>query len=249
MAAGLARAASPTTQPAAATPKIGEPFTESIPGTLVTFEMVPVKAEGMKPFWIGKTELTWDAFDVWQLSMDLSEKDRTAGVDATARPSKPYGAPDRGFGHQGYPALSMTHQSAQAYCKWLSAKTGKKYRLPTVAEWQAAYRAGDDGKPRKLSEVAWYWDNANDKTHPVAKLAPNKLGIYDMLGNAAELATAADGSGVICGGSYADEEDDVRGDAVKKYSPNWQLADPQVPKSKWWLSDGPFVGFRLLCEP
>ncbi len=245
--ASAAWAAGPTTRPVAV--KIDAPFTESIPGTLVTFEMVPVKAEGSKPFWIGKTELTWDAFDVWAFSLDLTEKEKATGVDATARPSHPYGAPDRGFGHQGYPAIGTSQHAAEVYCKWLSAKTGRKYRLPTVKEWQAAYREGEDGSAKKLTDMAWTWDNANDKTHPVGKLAASKIGTLDMLGNVAEWAVGADGAGVVCGGSYVDEAGDVRGDATKPYSPNWQLGDPQTPKSKWWLSDGAFVGFRLVCEP
>src|SRR5439155_730769 len=86
---------------------------------------------GERPFWIGKTEVTWDEYDIWAFRLDLTPRERSSGVDATARPSRPYGAPDRGFGHHGYPALAMTYFAAQTYCAWLSVKTGKKYRLPT----------------------------------------------------------------------------------------------------------------------
>jgi formylglycine-generating enzyme required for sulfatase activity len=237
-----ARAEAPaTTQPSA--------YTESIPGTLVTFEMIPVSGAGPKPLWIGKTELTWDAFDVWAFQLDLSEKDKAAGVDAKSRPSKPYGAPDRGFGHRGYPAIGMTSTAAQAYCDWLSKKTGKKYRLPTVQEWQLACRAAEAKPDAELKRVAWFWDNADGKTHPVGKLQSNPIGLHDMLGNVAEWAMTANGDSVVCGGSYNDDPDDVRPNATKPMSKSWQATDPQSPKSRWWLSDAPFVGMRLVCEP
>ena len=67
------------------------PYRDSIPGTLVRFEMMPVP--GDRPFWIGKTEVTWDEYDIWAFRLDLTPRERSSGVDATARPSRPYGAP------------------------------------------------------------------------------------------------------------------------------------------------------------
>src|SRR5947199_5194626 len=131
------------------------PNRDSLPGTMVRFETVPVPAGpvtvptsrgprsvAVGPFAIGRTEVTWDEYDVWAFRLDLTPQERSSGVDATARPSRPYGAPDRGFGHHGYPALAMTYFAAQAYCAWLSTKTGKRYRLPPDAEWMRAARLG-----------------------------------------------------------------------------------------------------------
>ena len=245
-------------------PKRLEPFTQQIPETLVKFEMVPITVKPIEPgpggstpdvpaksFWIGKHEVTWDMFDVWAFQLDLTEKQRAEGVDAKSRPSKPYGAPDRGFGHAGYPALAMSYHSAELYCKWLSAKTGRKFRLPTEAEWEYACMAGEPdtaADAAKLDKVAWYWDNSDDKTHPVGKKEANEWGLFDMLGNAAEYIVGNDGKPMACGGSYDDKAEDVTCGARKSQNPDWNSTDPQNPKSKWWLSDGPFVSFRIVCE-
>ena len=90
------------------------------------------------------------------------------------------------------PAISMTHHAAMEYCRWLSAKTGKTYRLPTEAEWEYACRAGtktaysfgDD--PTKLGEYAWYADNSDGTPQIGGKKKPNPWGLYDMHGNVAE---------------------------------------------------------------
>ena len=96
-----------------------------------------------------------------------------------------------GFGRDGQPVICITHHAAIEYCRWLSAKTGKVYRLPTEAEWeyacragtQTAYSCGDD--PAKLGEYAWDLDNA-EKPQKVGKKKPNPWGLHDMHGNVAE---------------------------------------------------------------
>jgi hypothetical protein len=242
--------AAPTSQPAMDASggkplKAGQPFTDKAPSSLVSFTMLPVPG---KKIWMEQTELPWDVFDAWQFSMDLTEDQKAKGVDAKSRPSKPYAPPDRGFGHAGYPNLSSTYKSAEFFCKWLSKQTGHKYRLPTAQEYEFACKAGGDGKVADLKKVAWYWDNSEDKTHPCAQKAPNSWGFYDLLGNAGEWATDTDGP-VLCGGTYDDKAEDVHCSAKKKQTEDWNSTDPQDPKSSWWLSDGTFVSFRIVCEP
>jgi formylglycine-generating enzyme required for sulfatase activity len=231
-------------------------YHETIPGTLVAFEMVPVPAgvvevpgpDGpvrveVEPFLIGRTEVTWDMYDVFALGLDRKKGD--ARADAVARPSSPYGAPDYGWGHAGFPVMSVTRQAAEAYCAWLSTTTGRAYRLPTEAEWlRAAYLAGAEAhSAEELSALAWHRPNAERRTHPVAALGADALGLFDLFGNTAEWVTTRTGEAVTRGGSYLDL--DVGAGARARQDSSWNERDPQLPKSRWWLSDGPFVGFRL----
>ena len=233
--------------------------TEEIPKSTVKFDLVKLPAGkvkvgdkefDVKPVWIGKTEVTWDEYDIYWQRLDLTAKEIEAGVDAENRPSKPYSPPDRGFGRAGYPAGSIAFAEAQKYVKWLSKKTGHKYRLPTVAEWVYACKAGGDGKVSKdqLGDVAWYTANSDEKTHDVAKKKPNAWGLFDTLGNVAEWAVRADGVGVVCGGSFQDEPEDVTCESQAEYTPAWQRDDPLDPKGHSWYSNGAHLGIRVVRE-
>jgi formylglycine-generating enzyme required for sulfatase activity len=94
---------------------------------------------------------------------------------------------DEGWGRGDRPVIYVSWNDANDFCKWLSAKIGEYVHLPTEAQWEYACRAGTTGdRYGKLDEIAWYKDNSDGKTHPVAQKKPNAFGFYDMLGNAGE---------------------------------------------------------------
>jgi formylglycine-generating enzyme required for sulfatase activity len=212
-------------------------YTESLDGPegKITFEMVAVPGgeflmgspkneadrkddEGpqvkakLKPFWIGKCEVSWDEFDLYfrvgnanlkedgeEEKKDEPKKDNKplSAADAVSKPTKPYVDETYGFEREKHPAICMTHHAALKYCEWLSKKTGKDYRLPTEAEWEYACRAGSNTPHAipagaKLDEYAWFKGNSGIEARPagaphaVGSKKPNAWGIHDMHGNVME---------------------------------------------------------------
>ena len=130
-------------------------------------------------FYIGKYTVTFDQYDAF--------------CTATNR-SKPN---DNGWGRGKRPVINVNWIDANAYCNWLSQKTGKTYRLPTEAEWEYACRAGtttpfNTGNNLTTAQANYdgnYPYNNNSKgiyrakTLAVGSFAPNAWGLYDMHGN------------------------------------------------------------------
>ncbi len=238
------------------------PFELLVPGTTAKLALVPIpageiqRADGSRvaldPFFAATTEITWDMYDAFVFAMDRAETEKDP-PDAFARPSKPYILMDRGFGHTGYPVISVSFRGATEFCRWLSTRTGKSFRLPTESEWEYAARGASALDTTNLDASAWYAANSKTRgrpsTKPVGKKSANAYGLHDVLGNAAEWTVGADGSGVLRGGSFLDTATDLAPAARKPDDPAWNQTDPQIPKSMWWLADGPFAGFRVVCDP
>jgi formylglycine-generating enzyme required for sulfatase activity len=298
--AGLA--ARPGQAPAAVAPA---PYTEAIPGTSVTFEMVaipggtfmmgspagepgrpedegPAHTVRIAPFWMERTEATWDEYDAFAFAQSIAGAGRSVtpappptGADAITRPSPPYGDESFGFGKGRQPVINIQHHAAMEYCRWLSMKTGKVYRLPTEAEWEYAARAGSDtaysfgADPAKLEAYAWFGKNAGERPHPVGGKTANRWGLHDMHGNVTEWTVdqydprqydrVAPGSlgpvllpddrrypHVVRGGSWGDPAPRLRSAARRASSEDWNRRDPQSPRSIWWFTDATFVGFRVV---
>ncbi|MDR1895236.1 MAG: SUMF1/EgtB/PvdO family nonheme iron enzyme [Prevotellaceae bacterium] len=96
------------------------------------------------------------------------------------------------FQGDNLPVENVNWDDARAFIKKLNALTGKKYRLPTEAEWEYAARGGAQSRGYKYSgsnnvdEVAWYKTNSDGKTHEAGSKKANELNIYDMTGNVDE---------------------------------------------------------------
>ncbi len=241
-----------------------EPFAQSLGDSIVKLQMIPIpggtlkvggKPVTVKPFWISRTETPWEAFDVFTASGEPSPPyDQTEfPPDAIARPSKSYILPDMGWGHNGYPVINISFTTAQMFARWVAASTKKKFRLPTEAEWELACRAGNMAPWKidkaEVEKTAWHWLNTSRITHPVGKKQPNKYGLFDMFGNVGEWSTDMAGKPVLCGGTFKDSPTNMLPTVRRRFEPRWQETDPQFPKSRWWLSDAPFCGVRLVCEP
>ena len=196
--------------------------------------MIPVQTpEGN--FYISSTEVTWDLYDHFVQFVN-SPENQYAGIDAITGPPPAYATVDRGFGRNGYPAISMSAEAAESFCEWLSSKTGKLFSLPTIEQWKRA-NIGDGG--------AWHKWNANATTQPVGTSTPNSLGIYDMRGNVGEWVSTQSGYRVI-GGSFRTPAEELGALSLLERDKTWNQTDPQLPRSPWWLADADYVGLRLV---
>jgi formylglycine-generating enzyme required for sulfatase activity len=238
------------------------------------------------PFYLCTTETTLELFlAYYQETMSTKKEFFSAeqgkkeveqskdGVDAITGPTPVYGDLTMGYGKK-HPAMGMTWHNAMFFCKWLSKKTGREYRLPTEAEWEYACRAGTtnafgSGKdPKQIADFAWYEDNSDGETNEVAKKKPNIWGLYDMFGNVREwvfdfysskayrdnankspaINPRGPTSGkvhVARGGDYSSSIEELRCAARAFEEEWWRSGDPQIPKSKWWLPEMDFIGFRI----
>lgn len=222
-------------------------FQQAIPGTSLSITMMRVSCEeDSPPIWVSRDEICWDHYDalVYQLDVPKGETPEDGGV---TRPTKPYLMADRGWGHAGYPALSVNHTGADAFCQWLTAKTGRTYRLPTESEWLALC-ATSAVTAETAPDHAWVKDNARRTTHPVGTKKPDANGLHDFHGNVAEWVTTKDGSHVLRGATFLDASTSDLCTTRRVPVAAWNDTDPQIPKSIWWLSDAPFAGFRVVCE-
>ena len=128
----------------------------------------PVHSVTLSDYYIGETEVTQE---LWEAVMDRN--------------------PSRFTGNNQRPVESVIWKDCQKFIKKLNRLTGRKFRLPTEAEWEYAARGGKYSKDyaykysgsNNANEVAWYNSNSGSKTHPVKTKKANKLGLYDMSGN------------------------------------------------------------------
>ncbi len=223
-------------------------------------------------FWVGKYEITWEQYDAF--IYDDFEKNHfkekelliNMSIDAVTGATSPYEDMSNGMGKGTSPAVNMTQYAALMYCKWLSAKTGVFYRLPTEAEWEYVCKKGKTDDVVNLDSYAIYKENSNEKYMKTGSKEPNSLGIHDMLGNVSEWVLDQYDSiyyknspkknpwnkpvelypRVLRGGSWKDTATKICCTSRQQSMIKWKRKDPQIPKSNWWHTSAPFIGFRIV---
>ena len=223
-------------------------------------------------FWIGQYEITWEQYDTFVFGQFGPEQFKSAielntlGIDAVSGATTPYVDMSFDMGKESSPAVNMTQYAAIMYCKWLTSKTGVFYRLPTEAEWEYVCKKGKTDKVSDLKSIAWFSDNTQEKYEKTGLKNPNNLGIHDLLGNVSEWVLDQYSTTyytnspkenpwnipvelyprVVRGGSWKDTKDKLCCTSRQRSESKWKRRDPQIPKSDWWHTNAPFIGFRVV---
>ena len=238
--------------------------------TLNSLDYSPSNEVEISSFWISKFEITWDIYQLFMDQSDFDDKnnffrgDLVDKIDGLSGPTTPYIDMSFGMGKNNFPAVNMTHFAASKFCEWLSSKTGFYYRLPTEAEWE--YACSDEMDNLKIDNFSWNRHNSDQKYQMVGQKESNIYGLHDMLGNVAEWTSDIYNKDVyrkkrrknpfesgenkyprvIRGGSWDDEPSNLKSYYRSFSTKELQKRDPQIPKSLWWNTDAPHIGFRIV---
>jgi formylglycine-generating enzyme required for sulfatase activity len=168
---------------------------------------VPADAPGAKPrdvaisgCWMSKYEVTADLFYEWYMTFEMgrrpgTDESRDKVVASLPGPPRYFRRPEfiaDGFVPSKTAATALTQYGAQQFCRWLSVREGRLYRLPTEAEWEYAARAGTSTRwhfgddPKLLADYAIVQGKQKEGVPLVGRRKPNPWGLYDMYGNVAE---------------------------------------------------------------
>jgi len=190
-------------------------------------------------FFISKHEITFEEYDKF------------------VKDTKHISPNDEGFGRESNPVINVSYNDALEYLKWLSKKTGDKYRLPTETEWEYVARAGTNSRfffgdsVKDIIHYSWFWQNLEDGPHQIKTKLPNQWNIYDMAGNVWEWCddwyisnleaiprngrgySVSTGEKVVKGGSWNDDALNLRHSNRTGFSPTIKMND---------------TGFRAVME-
>jgi formylglycine-generating enzyme required for sulfatase activity len=175
----------------------------------------------------------------WVLQTEVIQKQWDAVVAAGELKENP-----SYFRGDNHPVTNVTPEDVEQFCRILKNLSGYPIRLMTEAEWNRAALAGAKIPSRyrsdplhnptadEVEKFAWFSGNSGNSTHPVRGFAANAWGLYDMMGNAAELVVTPSGNYRFMGG--------------------WYCADALWCKPSYygtWTKRESGVGFRICFEP
>lgn len=211
-----------------------------------------------RPFYLGETEITVGQFRQFAEAVKFSSTSAHAGGAAlrNGKQTQGLGWHDPGYPQtESHPVVMVRRHDAEAFCSWLSRQEGKRYRLPTEAEWEhacrattttARYFAGNE----LIEEHAFQSFAANKFPQAVRQLKPNPWGLYDMYGNVSEWCS--DWYGEYPHGKASDPQGPSAGDKAVHRGGSWNdNATRFRSAARQYMHPAAHVdsiGFRVLLE-
>jgi formylglycine-generating enzyme required for sulfatase activity len=218
----------------------------------------------ISPFAIGKFEVTNEEFAAFLNSEGNQRDGGVTWIKVGGSSHTHIELTDAGYrpepGYAKYPVVAVTWRGARAYCGWLTRRTGRRYFLPTEAQWEYAARAG--------TATAWPWGDRFDHgllnsrakpsaagsrpnaAMPVGSYPPNPWGVHDLLGNVWEWTLDAYDPFFYWYSPLRNpvlwEEDSwapvIRGGSFRN---SLEFCRPGFRANYWWQGDYDNVGFRV----
>lgn len=255
-------------------PQAGQIFRDTLSDGMRGPAMVAIPAG---QFWMGSLEgeegrddderrhqVSVDTFAIGQYEVTFAEYERFCKATNWKKPC------DGGWGRDNRPVINVSWEDVNAYTEWLSQQTGKRYRLPTEAEWEYAARAGTTtpfwtGNCVHTDQANYKGDLNHNGNHgyderncgvqtgvyrkntlPVGSFAPNPWKLYDTIGNVWEWTCSVDtrdynGAELTCADKDISDHRAVRGGSWSTDPAGVRSAN----RSGWPAFGDNYRGFRL----